>query len=121
MFKPCDLVIVPVPFSDLASAKKRPVLMLTVPDERGDFIGLAVTSVPTERFALEISNNAVTEGSLPKQSWLRLDKIFTLNVRQVIGVCARVSSAFRLFAVQEFCASLHPDGKRSTLSDPFFS
>lgn len=106
MLQPCDLVIVPFPFSDLTSDKKRPVLVLTMPDERGDFIGLAVTSVPTEKFALEVDLNAVTEGLLPKQSWLRLDKIFTLNARRVVGVCARVSPAFRLLVIQELCASL---------------
>ncbi len=43
---PGDLVFIPFPYSDLRAVKKRPVLALTVPDRHGDFIGLAVTSVP---------------------------------------------------------------------------
>ncbi|MBF0349309.1 MAG: type II toxin-antitoxin system PemK/MazF family toxin [Magnetococcales bacterium] len=111
MFQSCDLVMVPFPFSDLKSAKKRPVLVLTMPDHRGDFIGLAVTSISTVQCALEIDIDAITEGSLPKQSWLRLDKIFTLNIFRVIGVCARVKPAFRFFVLQQLCANLHYDGQ----------
>ncbi|MBF0436848.1 MAG: type II toxin-antitoxin system PemK/MazF family toxin [Magnetococcales bacterium] len=110
-FKPCDLVVVPFPFSELNASKKRPVLILTEPDERGDFIGLAVTSIPTKKYAMEVDINAIIEGALPKQSWLRLDKVFTLNVRRVIGVCARVSPPFHLLVIQNLCVSLYPDGK----------
>ncbi|MEO5335124.1 MAG: type II toxin-antitoxin system PemK/MazF family toxin [Magnetococcus sp. YQC-5] len=82
MYQPGDLVMVPFPFSDQDVAKKRPVLVLTLPDERGDFIGLAVTSVPTAQCALEVDINAIIAGSLPKRSWLRIDKIFSLNTRR---------------------------------------
>jgi hypothetical protein len=40
--KPGDIVGLPFPFSDLTSQKKRPVLVLTQADFRGDFMGLAI-------------------------------------------------------------------------------
>ena len=44
MFEAGDLVLLPFPFSDLTSSKRRPVLMLTAPDAQGDFVGCPVTS-----------------------------------------------------------------------------
>jgi len=52
--KPGEIIGLPFPFSDLASLKKRPVLVLTQADYRGDFMGLAITSVLTEENAVSI-------------------------------------------------------------------
>ena len=41
--KPGDLVLIPFPYSDLQSTKKRPVMVLTSPDRHEDFIGLATS------------------------------------------------------------------------------
>ena len=77
--KPGDLVLIPFPFSDLASRKKRPVLVLTSPDHYKDFIGLAVTSTPMKKAALSLEPSIMLQGTLPKPSWVRLDKIYTLE------------------------------------------
>jgi mRNA interferase MazF len=84
--KPGALVFVPFPYSDLKTSKKRPVLMLTVPDKHGDFIGLAVTSVQTDVHAIRIENPDLLQGSLPKASWIRVDKIFTLSQNGIVKV-----------------------------------
>ncbi len=110
MYQPGDLVLLPFPFAEMDAVKKRPVLILTAPDERGDFIGLAITSVPTSRLALEVTDDSLWEGCLPKRSWLRLDKIFSLNTHRVEGLFARVSPDFRHRAVQELCILLASRG-----------
>ena len=74
---PGDLVGIPFPFSDKKSQKRRPVLVVTSADSHGDFMGLAVTSVPTPHSAIPIDQEALETGLLPKQSWIRIDKIFT--------------------------------------------
>lgn len=74
-----EIVLIPFPYSDLQSAKRRPVLVLAPPDRHGDFIGLAITSVRTGSDAIQIDSRALTSGMLPKTSWIRLDKIFTLS------------------------------------------
>jgi mRNA interferase MazF len=42
---PGDIVLIPFPYSDLSSTKKRPVVVITAPDRFGDFIAAGVTSV----------------------------------------------------------------------------
>lgn len=74
-----DIVGIPFPYSDLSTRKRRPVLALTRPDSRGDFISLPVTSVQTECRALCIKSESLKEGDLPKISWVRCDKVFTLS------------------------------------------
>jgi mRNA interferase MazF len=83
-FKPGDIVGLPYPFSDLTSRKKRPVLILTRADYRGDFMGLAITSVLTEDNSVSIENSDMKDGFLPKKSWIRYDKIFTLSTSTVV-------------------------------------
>ena len=83
-FKPGDIVGLPYPFSDLTSRKKRPVLILTRADYRGDFMGLAITSVVTEDNSVSIENSDMKDGFLPKNSWIRYDKIFTLSTSTVV-------------------------------------
>jgi mRNA interferase MazF len=83
-FKPGDIVGLPYPFSDLTSRKKRPVLILTRADYRGDFMGLAITSVVTEDNSVSIENSDMKDGFLPKKSWIRYDKIFTLSTSTVV-------------------------------------
>jgi mRNA interferase MazF len=74
-----DLLLVPFPFSDLSAAKRRPVLALTASDSYGDFIALPVTSRPQAEHGLPISSADLTSGSLPAPSWIRTNRIVTLN------------------------------------------
>ena len=91
---PGDLVLIPFPFSDLPASKRRPVLVLTTPDRHGDFIALAVTSVEQLDIALEINAAAIAAGALPRRSWVRLDKLFTLGEGNVIKSFGAVKSEF---------------------------
>lgn len=96
-----DLVLIPFPFSDLQATKKRPVLALTSPDRHGDFICLAVTSVPQPSPNILIDTTNLSTGSLPKVSWVRVDKVFTLDHRLMIKEFGRLNngSLNRILAV----------------------
>ena len=89
---PGDLVLIPFPFSDLQATKKRPVLVLTSPDRHGDFISLAVTSVPQPSPNILIDSTHLSTGSLPKISWVRVDKVFTLDHRLMIKELGRLNN-----------------------------
>jgi mRNA interferase MazF len=91
MFKPGALLLVPFPFTDLSSGKRRPVLALTAADIYGDFIALAVTSRTHHGLAIPLHIEDIDEGALPVASWIRIDRVVTLNVSLIIKSFATVN------------------------------
>jgi mRNA-degrading endonuclease toxin of MazEF toxin-antitoxin module len=104
VFERGDLVLITFPFSDLSAAKKRPVLMLTRPDANGDFIALAVTSRPQTDHGIALDPADLVQGSLPLASWIRTDRVVTLNASLIIKEFGRVSEAVITAAVSRMCA-----------------
>ncbi|WP_373509664.1 type II toxin-antitoxin system PemK/MazF family toxin [Thiocapsa sp.] len=109
----CDpgaLVLLPFPYADLSTTKKRPVLVLSRPDHHGDFIGLAVTSVPQPEPHLAIAADALSEGELPMPSWIRVDKVFTLEKSLILCRFGRLNSETLRRAVSALCRRVgHPE------------
>jgi mRNA interferase MazF len=56
------------PFTDLSTAKRRPVLALTAPDSYGDFIALPVTSRPQAEHGVALIAADFVKGALPAAS-----------------------------------------------------
>jgi len=106
MFKAVALVLLPFPFSDATTAKRRPVLALTTPDEYGDFIGMVVSSRPHHANAVPLQNESLLEGRLPKPSWIRVDRVVTLNVGLVIKAVAKTKADVHRQAVGGLCEML---------------
>ena len=112
MFERGDLLLVPFPFSDLSAAKRRPVLALTGPDSYGDFIALPVTSRPQAEHGLPLAAADLVQGKLPAPSWVRTDRIVTLNASLVVKTFGRVSDRVVAAAVERFCARIgYPERK----------
>ncbi len=101
--KPHDLVLIPFPYADLGSSKKRPVLVLTNPDRHGDFIALAVTTAPHPEPAIPLTSADITDGSLPKPSWIRVDKVFTLSEQSIIKHVGKIKGERVENALQRLC------------------
>lgn len=101
-----DLLVVPFPFSDLSTTKRRPVLALTGPDGYGDFIALPVTSRPQREQGLPLVGSDLEQGRLPAPSWIRTDRIVTLNSSLVIKQVGHVSDRVVSAAVERFCAHI---------------
>lgn len=100
---PGHLVLIPFPYADLSTSKRRPVLVLTAPDYHGDFIGLAVTSVPGHEHAVPIHPGALPGVALPKPSWVRIDKVFTLESALIAKVFGKVSPTFLAEVLTGLC------------------
>src|SRR5271165_2448060 len=104
MFERGDLLLVPFPFSDLSATKRRPVLALTAPDGYGDFIALPVTSRARAEHAVSLTSAGLLRGALPRPSWIRTDRIVTLNASLVVKSVGRVSDEIVATAVKAVCA-----------------
>lgn len=105
MFRRGDLLLVPFPFTDLSAAKRRPVLALATADGYGDFIALPVTSRPQE-VGVPLSPADLLSGSLPAPSWIRTDRIVTLNSTLVVKTFGRVTEHILTAAIERFCARI---------------
>lgn len=74
-----DVVTVVFPFADLSAFKRRPALIIGQA-EFGNFITCQITSkVATSKRAIELADQDFSTGSLRVMSYIRPDKIFTLE------------------------------------------
>ena len=78
-----DVIVLPFPFTDLSSAKRRPALILS--DITGDdYIMLQITSKNVnDTYAIPLAEADLVSGSLHLDSNIRPNKIFTLD-RKII-------------------------------------
>lgn len=77
-----------------------------LPTRNGDFIALAVTTVQPREHALELEPAALAEGSLPRRSWVRLDKIFTLGQEAVVKTFGEVTPSFMSRLLDGLCGRI---------------
>ena len=76
-----DVVVVLFPFSDLSNAKKRPALVVAVPDG-DDVILCQITSREiTDPYAIPLKNQHFSSGSLRQESNIRPNRLFTADNR----------------------------------------
>jgi PemK-like, MazF-like toxin of type II toxin-antitoxin system len=99
-----DLLLIPFPFTDLSATKRRPVLALTAPDSYGDFVALPVTSRPQAEHAVALTAADLVSGSLPAASWIRTNRVVTLNSSLVVKVVGRVSERVVSAAIAQLFA-----------------
>ena len=92
MYSQGEIVLIPVPFSDLSASKKRPVLVISNDGHNAasqDIIVAAVTSNLAQQGA-PITTNDMALGTLPKPSLIRGDKIYTLHQDIIVKRIGRV-------------------------------
>ena len=91
-----DIVLIPIPYTDLSSHKKRPVVIVSNNQYNSmfeDVIVVAITSnLEQVKFSIPIDNGSLEEGSLKVASLIRPDKIYTLNKSIIIKKFGKVSN-----------------------------
>ena len=86
-----DVVVIHFPFTDLSGNKKRPAFV--VADLSGeDIIVCQITSkYKSDSFALPIDANDFISGNLPIESFIRPNKIFTVDKNLILTTAGHLS------------------------------
>ena len=96
MYKQGEIILIPFPFSDLTGSKKRPAIIISNSKLKGDdFICSLITSNSPKQ-GLLIRNQDFTHDKLPFKSWVKPERIFTIDKRIIIKKLAKVNSEFYL-------------------------
>jgi mRNA interferase MazF len=95
MPKQGDIILIPVPFTDLSSQKQRPVIVISNDDynqKTEDVIVVALTSKPeATTYGFTITSDDLAEGVLKRPSQVRVDKIYTLSQSMSVKTFGRVN------------------------------
>ncbi len=91
-----DIILVPVPFTDLSSQKRRPVIVISnnqYNQQSLDVVVVAMTSRPLQTpYGFTITNNELEKGSLNRPGQVRVDKIYTLSQSLIVKTFGRVDA-----------------------------
>ena len=95
MYSRGDIVMIPVPFTDLSASKRRPVLVISndaynTADQ--DMIVVAITSNLAQT-GIPITDDGMEQGQIPKPSVIRSGKVYTLKQDIVVKSIGRVKDA----------------------------
>ncbi|MEZ4734514.1 MAG: type II toxin-antitoxin system PemK/MazF family toxin [Caldilineaceae bacterium] len=95
MPKQGEIVLIPVPFTDLSSSKRRPVIVISNDDYHQttvDMVVVAMTSNPTiSPYSFTITTADLTQGRLNRPGTVRVDKIYTLDQSLIVKTFGQVS------------------------------
>jgi mRNA interferase MazF len=85
-----DIVVLPFPFSDLSTNKRRPAIAMAK-GEYGDIILCQITSKPNkEPEIIELKDKDFREGKLKITSYIRPRKIFTADLGLILYKAGKI-------------------------------
>ena len=97
MLEQGDVVLIPIPFTDLSSQKRRPVVVISNNQYNGktaDIVVVAMTSNLTAAdYSFTITSSDLEKGTLNRPARVRVDKLYTLSQSIVVKTFGRVNSA----------------------------
>jgi len=90
-----DILLVPIPFTDLSSQKRRPVIVISnnaYNKKTTDLVVVAMTSNPVETdYSFTITSGDLEKGTLNHPGKVRADKIYAISTSIVIKTFGRVN------------------------------
>jgi len=92
-----DIVLIPVPFTDLSSQKRRPVIVVSnnqYNGKTGDVVVVAMTSNPQiTDYSFSVTSSNLVKGILNRVGKVRVDKIYTMSQSMIAKTFGRVDTA----------------------------
>jgi mRNA interferase MazF len=89
-----DILLVPIPFTDLSSQKRRPVIVVSnnvYNHKTADLVVVAMTSNPIEAdYSFTITSGDLEKGTLNHPGKVRVDKIYTISKSIVVKTFGKV-------------------------------
>lgn len=101
-----DIVWVTFPFTDGVRLKERPALVLSNDqyNKHSEDILLAyITSQKKDSYQISLEQSYISEGRLPKTSYIRYDKILLVEKSRILGVIAIVRKEFYNEVASKIC------------------
>ena len=87
-----DIVVVPFPFSDLSSSKKRPAMVLSCLNG-DDLILIQITSKTSkDPYAILLEESDFASGSLHQPSHVRPNRLFTADRKIILYTAGKLKS-----------------------------
>lgn len=89
-----NIVLMPFPFSDLTSAKKRPALVISKTEfnkRSEDVICCLITSNPAAKSVIKITNKDMESGFLEFDSGIKSYRLFTVSKNIIYKVLGKLS------------------------------
>jgi mRNA interferase MazF len=94
-----EVVVLPFPFSDLSSSKRRPALVIA-PLPGNDVILCMITSKAIrDSHAIPLARTDFAGGGLPRSSYIRPNRLFTADSRIVLRSVGRLTDNKRQVVV----------------------
>jgi mRNA interferase MazF len=96
MPKQGDIVLIPIPFTDLSSQKRRPVIVISndiYNDTAPDMLVVAMTSTSIlTAYSFTITSSDLTRGSLNRSGAVRVDTLYTLDQTLIVKTFGHVNN-----------------------------
>ena len=89
MYNQRKIVLVPFPYSDLSSTKKRPVLIASNNEynqKYNDVVVAVISSVirSSDKYSIILSDSDLEYGILPEKSSIKVHKLFTVDKDRIL-------------------------------------
>jgi len=94
-FNQREIILIPFPYSDLTGAKQRPALIISnkLLNNTQDRICCLITSNPTNE-GIEIKKEHFEKDRLPFKSWIKPQRLFTIDERIIRKKICKISEKF---------------------------